>query len=108
MNWVYFLHLKTLPAWLKLSRDDRQAIVEPAFAMAMPQGCGVTTRYFDADAFHADFTDIAMFEARDPKAYYFAIERLRETPLFAVPYFEITCILQAIEEGYKDFVAEAQ
>jgi Darcynin, domain of unknown function len=106
MNWVYFLHLKTLPAWLALSREDRQAIVEPAFAKAMPEGCGVTIRYFDADAFHANFTDVAMFEASDPKAYYFVIERLRETPLFSVPYFEITQIIQTLEEGYRTFVAE--
>jgi hypothetical protein len=106
MNWVYFLHLKTLPAWLALSREDRQMIVEPAFAKALPDGCGVTMRYFDADAFHADFTDIAMFEANDPKAYYYVLERLRDTPLFAAPYFEITQIVQAIEEGYRAFVAE--
>jgi Darcynin, domain of unknown function len=106
MNWVYFLHLKTLPAWLALSREDRQAIVEPAFAKAMPDGCGVTMRYFDADAFHADFTDIAMFEAEDPKAYYFVLERLRETPLFSVPYFEIVQIIQTIEDGHVAFVAE--
>jgi Darcynin, domain of unknown function len=106
MNWTYFLHLKTLPAWLALSREDRQKIVEPAFAKAMPEGGGVTMRYFDADAFHADFTDVAMFEATDPKAYYYALERLRDTPLFAVPYFEITQIVQTIEDGYRAFVAE--
>jgi Darcynin, domain of unknown function len=106
MNWVYFLHLKTLPAWLSMSREERQSIVEPAFATAMPDGCGVTMRYFDADAFHVDFTDIAMFEADEPKAYYYVLERLRETPLFSVPYFEIVHIIQAIEDGYVAFVAE--
>jgi hypothetical protein len=64
----YDARRNALPAWLALSREDRQKIVEPAFAQAMPEGCGVAMRYFDADAFHADFTDVAMFEATDPKA----------------------------------------
>jgi len=31
-----------------------------------------------------------------------AIERLRDSPLFAVPYFELIDILPALEDGYLD------
>ena len=26
MNWVYFLHLETLPAWLAMPREGRQIV----------------------------------------------------------------------------------
>lgn len=44
-----------------------------------------------------------MLQIKDIHRYGFAIERLRDSPLFAVPYFELVDILPALEDGYLDF-----
>jgi hypothetical protein len=96
--------LKALPAWLSLARDERARIAGEAFAAAL-QDAGVRHRHFDAEAFSGGASDVAMFETDDLRAYYFAIERLRDTPIFARPYFEVVQILPCIEDGYRAFEA---
>lgn len=46
-----------------------------------------------------------MFETDDLRDYYFAVERLRDSPIFAHPYFEIVDIIPAIEDGFRAFEA---
>ena len=46
-----------------------------------------------------------MFETQDPAAYYFAIERLRDSPLFTIPYFEVVDIVPTLEDGFQAFEA---
>lgn len=101
-----FLLLRALPAWLQLPRAERQRIAQAALAQALGEG-GLTFRFFDAEAFHARVSDIACFETQDLERYYFAMERLRDSPLFAVPYFEMQEIVPAIEQGHRRFEAHA-
>ena len=75
-----------------------------AFASALPDD-RVRLRYFDAEAFSGKCTDVAMFETEDLQAYYFAVERLRDTPLFSHPYFEVVKIIPAMEDGFRAFEA---
>ncbi|WP_339614562.1 darcynin family protein [uncultured Parvibaculum sp.] len=101
-RYAIFVHLRTTPSWLALPRAQRSAIAAEAFAQALPSD-EVRMRYFDAEAFTGRCTDLALFETTDLKAYYFAIERLRDTPLFTVPYFEVTDIIATVEDGYIAF-----
>ncbi len=101
-RFAIFLQLKALPAWLALSRADRRVIADKAFAYALKDG-RVTLRHFDAEAFSAPTSDIALFETGDLAAYYFAIERLRDSPIFAHPYFDVIAIHPTIEDGYRAF-----
>ena len=103
-RWAIFVHLRTTPAWLTLTRPERSRIAGEAFARALPDD-RVTLRYFDAEAFSGRCTDVAMFETQDLAAYYFAIERLRDSPLFATPYFEIVDIIPTLEDGFQAFEA---
>ena len=101
-KYTVFILLKALPAWLRLAREERGRIADAAFAAAFSEG-GISFRHFDAEAFNARASDVAMFETDDLRAYYFAIERLRDTPIFTQPYFELVEILPAIEDGYREF-----
>lgn len=103
-RWAIFVHLRTTPAWLALPRAERGRIAGAAFAAALPDD-RVSLRYFDAEAFSGRCTDVAMFETTDLAAYYFAIERLRDSPLFTTPYFEVAEIIPTIEDGFQAFEA---
>jgi hypothetical protein len=44
-----------------------------------------------------------MLTAESVGAINTAMERLRDTPLFAQPYFEFVAILPAIEDGWRTY-----
>ncbi|NVJ98426.1 MAG: Darcynin 1 [Alphaproteobacteria bacterium] len=100
-----FILLKTLPAWLALSRESREKEAEDAIAAAMTLAGPFSFRFFDAEAFTATCTDVMMIEADSLMHHNFIMEAFRDTPLFTVPYFEIKEIIPAIEEGYKAYEA---
>lgn len=91
-----------LPSWLRLSRADRNAIGSTALADALKDDA-VTIRNFDAEAFTGFCSDVAVFEADDLIDFYFVMERLRDSALFAKPYFELVQIVPAIEDGFRHF-----
>jgi hypothetical protein len=97
-----FVLLRALPSWLSLPRSRRNEIASAALAGALTDA-SVKLRHFDAEAFTAVCSDISVFEADDLTAFYFAMERLRDTPLFAEPYFELIQIIPAIEDGFRRF-----
>ena len=96
-----FILVRALPAWLALTRGERQKIA----ATAAP-GAETDLRQFDCEAFSAICSDIWMVTAQSARALNHTMERLRDTALFAKPYFEFVAILPAIENGWRDFEAE--
>ena len=100
-----FVLVRALPGWLALPRSERRGIaarIAPAFQ-------GVTLRLFDCEAFSAMCSDIWMLEGPTAEELNTAMERLRDTVLFTIPYFEFVAILPAIEDGWQRFEAsEAQ
>ncbi|MEV6670517.1 darcynin family protein [Streptomyces sp. NPDC051162] len=92
------------PAWLNLTRDERNAMeeryIQPVFAKYADQ---VSARFFDAEAFHAQHTDFALLETTDLQAYYHLVEELRDTPLIGGQYLAFTDIKIGIEDGYRAF-----
>lgn len=103
-HWAIFMHLRTTPDWLRLPRPDRARIAAEAFGPAL-KDMPVQLRYFDAEAFNDRCTDVAMFETEDLQAYYFVVERLRDSPIFTTPYFEVVDVVTTIEDGYSAFEA---
>lgn len=98
-----FLLVRALPAWLALPRPDRRQIGDAALA-TLPDG--LSFRQFDTEAFSAMCSDIWLIEGATPRSLNAAMERLRDTPLFSVPYFEFAGILPALEDGWQTFEAE--
>ncbi|MEJ2022001.1 MAG: hypothetical protein P8X43_08180 [Maritimibacter sp.] len=104
MKMTVFLMLRAAPSWLQLARNTRNDIAEKALGAAFPDAqCSL--RFFDAEAFHARVSDVAMIEAESVKDYYFAIERLRDSPLIAEGYFELVEVIPAYEDGFRQFEA---
>ncbi len=100
---TFFMSLRSQPAWLALTRQERAefvaATVRPIFAR-YPQ---VKLRFYDAEAFSGRCTDLAVFETADLRAYGFLIDALRDTPFLGLPYFEVLEIIPAVEDGYADY-----
>ncbi|MGW3208290.1 darcynin family protein [Streptomyces sp. NPDC001135] len=97
------------PTWLVLSRDERNAMaaahIHPVFARYADR---VSARFFDAEAFTTAFSDFAVLETEDLKAYYFLIEELRDSPLIAQGYLVMNDIFMGIEAGFQAFEAQAR
>ncbi|MCY1126837.1 hypothetical protein OU426_08230 [Frigidibacter sp. RF13] len=104
MTYTFFLLLKARPEWLALPRDRRGILAADAFAASRLNEIG-QVRHFDVEAFSTMASDLMMITTDNPGAYYFAMERLRDTPLLTVPYFDIVAILPAVENGFRQFEA---
>lgn len=102
VTYTIFMLLRTMPDWLRLKRDERSAIAQEAFSFALKDG-KVAFSYHDAEAFSARATDVAVFKTPDLYTYYTMVERLRDSKLFTVPYFEVVDIIPTIEDGYRQF-----
>jgi hypothetical protein len=97
-----FVLIKALPSFLSLSHGERRDIAETV-AASLPKGLMV--RQFDCEAFSAMCSDIWMLENTNPTEANDTFERLRDSPIFAKPYFELVAILPAIENGWRRFEA---
>tara|TARA_R110002033_G_scaffold39600_2_gene79565 strand:+ start:2671 stop:2997 length:327 start_codon:yes stop_codon:yes gene_type:complete len=106
MIWTIFMLLRATPHWLGHTITERDSIAADCLAQA---GLGdlVSMRFYDAEAFSGTCSDVAVFETRDLRAYYFVVERLRNTPLFGKPYFDVIDIIPALENGHQTFQREA-
>lgn len=95
-----FLLVRTTPAWLRLTRHERRTVAQTALEKMTGD-----IRHFDAEAFYGRATDLIMWQSVDMLSYHADIERLRDTALFAEPYFEIVDVIPAIEDGFRLFEA---
>ena len=102
MKLTAFLLLMASPDWLQLDRTTRRDIAQTSLAAAFPDE-SATLRFYDAEAFSARVSDVAVIEADTPQTYYFAMERLRDTPLIANGYFQLKDIIPAYENGFQEF-----
>ena len=100
---TFFMLLRSAPAWLRLSREDRQRFQAAYVAPLLVRYPAVTLRFYDAEAFSGRCTDVAVFETADLQAYTFLIDGLRDTAFFSEPYFEVVDIIPAVEDGYAEY-----
>ncbi|NSY39146.1 darcynin family protein [Leisingera sp. ANG59] len=103
MKMTIFLLLNASPGWLRLSRAERGRIA--AAGLEPFASDGLSLRHFDAEAFHAEFSDVAMIEAETPEAYYCAMEQLRDTALITEGYFTVAGIIPSYENGFRTYEA---
>lgn len=103
VKFAFFALVRALPAWLALSREDRNKIWEKELGVVIEKYKQVSIRTFDAEAFSTRCSDIILFETSDIEAYYFLIEEIRDSRICTVPFFEFIDIIPTIEEGFKRF-----
>ena len=102
---TFFMLLRSSPAWLALSREARLAYVDGTVKPILGRYPAVALRFYDAEAFTGRATDVAVFETRDIRAYYFLIDALRDSLFLGLPYFEVVDIIPAVEDGYAEYDA---
>ena len=104
MTYTVFVLYQALPAWLTLSRPQRGAFfarkATPVFARYAKE---VQVRLFDAEAFHAQVSNVMVISCNDLNNYYFFMEALRDTELFSKPYIELKDVIISREDGLQDY-----
>ncbi|MEQ4716808.1 darcynin family protein [Nonomuraea sp. B19D2] len=106
MRWVIVVQLTALPAWLALDRGQRRAVVaslEPVLSAHRD----VQVRWIDTESFTADCSDLLIAETSELRTWNHLFEALRDSVLFATPYFRLERILTGIEDGYRDYESTA-
>jgi hypothetical protein len=104
-RFAIFILLQATEAWLQLSRSTRGELADKHVGATLAKYPALSMRYFDAEAFSASCSDVMMITTSDLRQYYDFIETLRDSPMFALPYFRLVQIVPAIEDGYRDFEA---
>ena len=104
-KYTFFVHMNATCAWLRMSRQERDAYFSQEFGPLLAKYGEVQVRLFDVEAFSALCSDIAMFETENLQAYTFLMDALRDSNFYTIPYFEIVGIYPAIEEGFRTYTA---
>lgn len=60
-------------------------------------------RWVDVEAFTGECSDVLLAETNDLRSWNHLFEALRDTALFAQPYFRLERILTGMEDGYRDY-----
>ncbi|EPJ49939.1 MAG: hypothetical protein OFPI_21720 [Osedax symbiont Rs2] len=102
-KYTFFVHLQATKTWLSLSREQRSAYFSESVGDILSRYSSVSLRLYDAEAFCAKCSDIAVFETVIIQDYYFLMDALRDSEVFTVPYFTLVDIFPAIEEGFKEY-----
>ncbi len=79
-----FLREKVIPVFQKVSKT-------------------VKVQLFDSEYFHANVSDFMIATASSLDDYKLLIELLRDTKIYAEPYFEIKDIIVGQENAFEDF-----
>lgn len=104
MTYSILVLFDLMPAWLRLSPDEREAfnqsVIQPIFAK---QAQDINVRLFDSEAFSATCSDFALFETKNIGAFYYLIEELRNSQLYTEPLIQIKNIIIGIEGGFRQY-----
>ncbi|CAH0537720.1 darcynin family protein [Vibrio marisflavi] len=106
-KYSFFVHMNATRNWLSLDREDRNTYFSETVEEIFSRYPSVSVRLYDAEAFTAKCSDIAVYETENIQDYYYLIEELRDTKVFTEPYFEIVDIFPAIENGFVEFESRA-
>jgi len=98
-TYTIFMLVRANKTWLALPPKDRFAFVDDAIRPILAAHRTVSLRFFDAEAFHAQASDVMMWSTDDLGAYMSLVEGLRETAFWG-HYFEVVDILPSVENGF--------
>jgi hypothetical protein len=102
-----FIGYTFTPAWLAKSWEERERFQQEHLAPVFEKYADrLSVQQYDAEAFSASPTDFAFIETEDLRAYYFFVEELRDTALFAEGLARIDVIHVGLADGYRHFAKE--
>jgi Darcynin, domain of unknown function len=97
---TFFVHLRATKAWLSLAPNERETFTQRELGPIVERHPETTIDFYDAEAFTAKCSDIAVFETSSTTDYRSFMDELRDSKLFTVPYFEVVDIFPAIKADY--------
>lgn len=96
--------LSATPQWLALSRSERTLFYERSILPLFKQlNSSLSVRFFDSEYFHARISDFLIISATELDQYKLLIELLRDSPVYAVPYFTVQDIVIGQENLFERF-----
>jgi hypothetical protein len=100
-EFTVFMLVKTQSEWLKLTPRERFIFLGKVIKPLLEKYSDVKMRFFDAEAYSAEITDIIMWQTKNISSYHALIEGLRETD-FWDRYFLIKNILPSFENAFQN------
>ena len=88
-----FMLLNATTEWLRLSPQQRERVVAAEVAPIFAASANLRLRFYDAEAFSGRCSDILTIEADALDDYTTAIDALRNSPVYTVPYFNVVDII---------------
>lgn len=98
--YTFFVHMNATKAWLRLAHDARTDFVAQELAPILASYPTVTLRFYDTEAFTTRCSDIAVFKTAVIPDFYALMDKIRDSKLLTVPYFELIDIFPAIEAEF--------
>lgn len=102
-QYVVIVQLDALPDWLALDRASRDRVVGTHVRPVLAKYPECRVRWIDAEAFSGVCSDVLLVETADLVRWNHMWEAIRDTPLFAHPYFAVTAIIPGIEDGHDEY-----
>jgi hypothetical protein len=103
-SYTILLLLRTTPEWLRLNRKQRSYYfdqqIKPIFREVSNT---VSIRLYDSEYYHASISDFMIIQTNIFEDYQLFLERLRDTAVYGVPYFEVKDIIIGEENLFEKF-----
>lgn len=96
--------MNATPQWLSLSRDERSGFFDKELNPILSKAAKtIDIRFFDSEYFNSSVSDFMIVNTQKLDDYKLLIERLRDTKIYSVPYFEIKDIVIGQENLFDDY-----
>ena len=99
-QYTIFIHMNATKAWLSLTAEERRQFIVGELAPILGKYPTVSLEFYDAEAFSAHFSDIALIKTEALDDYASLMDDLRKSRLNTVPYFEFVEIIPTVEGRY--------
>jgi len=96
-NICYIISIRAKPEWLKLSRKSRNGYWSKVDDIVQEYSGRVSFQYYDADAFHAEHSDLVICETANLFDYHHMWDRIKDTEIFTSDYYEISDVRMGIK-----------
>lgn len=94
-----FMLVQAMPPWIAMTPAVRHDFVQRTLRPILARHGHVRLRYFDAEAYSAQTSDVLMWQTTDDRDYRGLVEDLRETPFWGT-YFAVREIIPCVEEDF--------
>lgn len=99
-KYTIFVLMNATTAWLSMTNQERREHTIHDLGPIIQKYPQVSVELYDAEAYTAHCSDIAVMRTEDLNGYADFMDELRKSPLFVVPYYELVEILPTMQNDY--------